>query len=978
MEERERLWRQIRLLQGLINDHKNAHGDAPRTLSSAPLRWNNPRQPPFSRRGAFSARYPQQAPRDFQLRQGHSWRKKYSLVNRPPGSACDIGSGGSASTSGAFGSHGDSQTPEPPESSPERHVDLTTDGNIVVGIQLPQRAGPFVDMEGFGDVGSYCEFSGLKTMVTAPGDSKNVKESPYTSQNEERRPSLSVSFSSSHRFVSSAYGSVSDKPRTVRLASDVTRSSSVSCGSSSESAVTLKSEPQQPLVLPDHEPAQHLARTKAEPPAPGQSSCEQVRDAFREPKVLGNGEMCSRPTQTTTLVVGMSPMKSRFSIVSKAPGLQRAASTSVSSKALKFRKTNYTWVANPGKCSRTVKRWVSPRASESAKKVAGGADRGAKLSPKADLGAKLKKSGLQSKLGVSPSKYKWKASSLQTSPSTSKSAFRWRSEDQKKPPAPNLPQAGVAPPPLSAASVGLSGAKSSFNEATALSSYKVKSRTKIIKRKGSLGSPTDKKNGSSPATPLKSHFHLRKKNSRGKPSVTPKRSSPKGLVQITKHRLCRLPATRMQVSTKEGANLHFVRSPPANKVIKTRYRIVKKNVVSPALSSFSSPVPNWKTRRPVTSRSPLLNQTRPSPQGGKSQHVQQRWRSKGYCCIGGVMYRVSANKLSKTSGTPGRGRDLSTKSPGRAARLHSTPSPGFSPSGCMNRSATSRYIASRAVQRSLAIIRQAKQKKKKKEYCMYYNRFGKCNRGESCPYIHDPEKVAVCTRFLRGTCKKTDGTCSFSHKVSKDKMPVCSYFLKGICNNSNCPYSHVYVSRKAEVCQDFLKGYCPMGEKCKKKHTLVCPDFAKKGVCPRGARCKLLHPQKKRHSREAEDGDRSDPPSKWRRVSEEASRNNPAEVHDDGEMPGPSSSEQEVKFWKETDTSATNWLQKLPSFISLQSSPCPSDQGCKLEKDEDESEDEPGSTKWRRTLPPASSRDSENTRLEEGGRGKRLQIKPRL
>ncbi|XP_015684988.1 zinc finger CCCH domain-containing protein 3, partial [Protobothrops mucrosquamatus] len=121
---------------------------------------------------------------------------------------------------------------------------------------------------------------------------------------------------------------------------------------------------------------------------------------------------------------------------------------------------------------------------------------------------------------------------------------------------------------------------------------------------------------------------------------------------------------------------------------------------------------------------------------------------------------------------------------------------------------------SRAVQRSLAIIRQAKQRKdRKKEYCMYYNRFGKCNRGESCPYIHDPEKVAVCTRFLRGACKKTDGTCPFAHKISKDKMPVCSYFLRGICNNSDCPYSHVYVSRKAEVCADFLKGYCPLGEK---------------------------------------------------------------------------------------------------------------------------------------------------------------------
>ncbi|KAK2521011.1 hypothetical protein Q9966_013208 [Columba livia] len=125
-------------------------------------------------------------------------------------------------------------------------------------------------------------------------------------------------------------------------------------------------------------------------------------------------------------------------------------------------------------------------------------------------------------------------------------------------------------------------------------------------------------------------------------------------------------------------------------------------------------------------QSPLLNQTRPSLQGGKSQHMQQRWRSKGYRCIGGVMYQVSANKLSKTSSTPGRGRDLSAKSPGRAARLLCTPSPGSSPSSCLNRSATSRYIASRAVQRSLAIIRQAKQKKKKKEYCMYYNRFGKC------------------------------------------------------------------------------------------------------------------------------------------------------------------------------------------------------------------------------------------------------------
>lgn len=83
------------------------------------------------------------------------------------------------------------------------------------------------------------------------------------------------------------------------------------------------------------------------------------------------------------------------------------------------------------------------------------------------------------------------------------------------------------------------------------------------------------------------------------------------------------------------------------------------------------------------------------------------------------------------------------------------------------------------------------------------------------------------------------------------QMPVCSYFLKGICSNSSCPYSHVYVSRKAEVCTDFLKGYCPLGAKCKKKHTLLCPDFSRRGVCPRGAQCQLLHRNPKRLGRRA-------------------------------------------------------------------------------------------------------------------------------
>uniref|UniRef100_A0A8C8E3D0 Zinc finger CCCH domain-containing protein 3 n=1 Tax=Oryzias sinensis TaxID=183150 RepID=A0A8C8E3D0_9TELE len=207
--------------------------------------------------------------------------------------------------------------------------------------------------------------------------------------------------------------------------------------------------------------------------------------------------------------------------------------------------------------------------------------------------------------------------------------------------------------------------------------------------------------------------------------------------------------------------------------------------------------------------------------------------------------------------------------------------------------------SSRAVQRSIAIIRHARQKKQQKQYCMYYNRFGKCNRGTSCTFIHDPDKVAVCTRFLRGTCKREDGTCPFSHKVSKEKMPVCSYFLKGICNNSDCPYSHVYVSSKAEVCEDFVKGYCPEGEKCKKKHTLVCSDFFKTGSCSRGSRCKLQHRQRLKRT----SSNTSSTPGKRTRSKE------------------PTLSIIMPKDAQTPPRTLPTGLLALPSFISLSSSP---------------------------------------------------------
>ncbi|XP_028818577.1 zinc finger CCCH domain-containing protein 3 isoform X1 [Denticeps clupeoides] len=247
----------------------------------------------------------------------------------------------------------------------------------------------------------------------------------------------------------------------------------------------------------------------------------------------------------------------------------------------------------------------------------------------------------------------------------------------------------------------------------------------------------------------------------------------------------------------------------------TRYKIdTRKNTI-------------WRIKRVQSARMLLQSRLRASP--------DRHWKGQRMRWIGGELYQVSANKLSRT-------QNISTstyRTVGKLCGAQTVSSPNNS------RPYTARHIASRAVQRSLAVIRQAHQRRRQQpsQYCMYYNRFGKCNRGHACPFIHDPDKVAVCTRFLRGTCKQTDGTCPFSHKVSKEKMPVCSYFLRGICNNSSCPYSHVYVSHKATVCQDFIRGYCPQGETCKKKHTLVCPSFSMKGFCPRGTKCKLLHRQ---------------------------------------------------------------------------------------------------------------------------------------
>lgn len=154
----------------------------------------------------------------------------------------------------------------------------------------------------------------------------------------------------------------------------------------------------------------------------------------------------------------------------------------------------------------------------------------------------------------------------------------------------------------------------------------------------------------------------------------------------------------------------------------------------------------------------------------------------------------------------------------------------------------SRALASEKVRWSLHTARF--RRAKKQQYCLFFTRFGKCNKGEGeCPYIHDPEKVAVCTKFLKGTCSGTN--CLLTHKVIPERMPDCSFFLEGLCTNEDCPYRHVSVNPKAPICEGFLKGYCVDGDECNKKHTSVCPSFTATGECSDRSTCKLHHPEKK-------------------------------------------------------------------------------------------------------------------------------------
>ncbi|KAF9785077.1 hypothetical protein BJ322DRAFT_1061198 [Thelephora terrestris] len=126
--------------------------------------------------------------------------------------------------------------------------------------------------------------------------------------------------------------------------------------------------------------------------------------------------------------------------------------------------------------------------------------------------------------------------------------------------------------------------------------------------------------------------------------------------------------------------------------------------------------------------------------------------------------------------------------------------------------------------------------------CPRFTTTGSCSRGLTCPYQHDPDKIALCWPFTQGSCPNSAETCHLSHNPTPERTPTCMHFANnGRCNRESCPFPHVRLGQKEGVCRDFaVLGYCAAGFDCPKQHVRECPDFAEKGTCITKG-CKLPH-----------------------------------------------------------------------------------------------------------------------------------------
>ncbi|KAG5882917.1 hypothetical protein JTB14_023379 [Gonioctena quinquepunctata] len=215
----------------------------------------------------------------------------------------------------------------------------------------------------------------------------------------------------------------------------------------------------------------------------------------------------------------------------------------------------------------------------------------------------------------------------------------------------------------------------------------------------------------------------------------------------------------------------------------------------------------------------------------------KKMKSPNLLNIGGTFYKNSPNSLRRTSA-------FLSKSKQNILKIQNKPI-SKSKYRYIKRTSLSKtsYVVEKKTpvklyKRSLKLRKSISVEKLRKCNipCPYYQKFGRCKRKDlgKCNRKHDPDQIALCTKFLQGAC--IDDNCLLSHNVSPEKMPTCKFYLEGSCSRDQCPYVHVRISPKADICKDFLEGFCRKAIECDKRHQFLCPEYEKKGCskprCP--------------------------------------------------------------------------------------------------------------------------------------------------
>ena len=120
-----------------------------------------------------------------------------------------------------------------------------------------------------------------------------------------------------------------------------------------------------------------------------------------------------------------------------------------------------------------------------------------------------------------------------------------------------------------------------------------------------------------------------------------------------------------------------------------------------------------------------------------------------------------------------------------------------------------------------------------------------CEEGENCSQKHISNiKEVVCKYFLiYGKCQR-GSSCPFIHELLLEKLPECkNQSINSKCLNPHCKFKHIS-DKDIKECVYYNAGFCKMGKFCKFKHLAreLCREVRNKGECTRSG-CLEYHIQ---------------------------------------------------------------------------------------------------------------------------------------